>query len=108
MSYTVAAAVAVLAVLVIDLFVTRTRLVCTLRWWLSYAIIAAFQLLTNGWLTGRSIVTYRPDAILGGGAVRFIGDWRLAYAPVEDLGFGFALVLLTLIVWSRVGGRERR
>ena len=55
-----------------------------------------FQLLTNGWLTGRGIVRYDPDAILGSDRVAFIGDGRLVFAPVEDLAFGFALVLTTL------------
>lgn len=105
MSYTAAAVVAVLAVLVVDLFVVHTRVVCTLRWWISYAIILFFQLLTNGWLTGRRIVVYRPSSILGGRDVPFVGDWRIAYAPVEDLGFGFALVLLTVVVWTLVNHR---
>jgi hypothetical protein len=66
-----------------------------------------FQLLTNGWLTGRLIVTYDPDAILGSGTVPFLGDGRIAYAPVEDLGFGFALVLATCALWVWWGGRLR-
>ena len=33
--------------------------------WTAYAIVVVFQLLTNGWLTGRDIVTYDDAAILG-------------------------------------------
>ena len=43
----------------------RTRLTSTRDWWSAYAIIVVFQLLTNGWLTGRGIVRYDADAILG-------------------------------------------
>ncbi len=107
MIYTLAALVAVVAVLLVDLWALRTRVVLTLQWWLSYLIILVFQLLTNGWLTGRGIVRYRPDVILGGGTAEFLGDWRIAYAPVEDLGFGFALVLLTVIVWVRLRPASR-
>ena len=64
-----------------------------------------FQLLTNGWLTGRGIVRYGPDAIIGDGHVQLIGDGRLFYAPVEDLGFGFALVLTTCVAWVFLGRR---
>ena len=49
-----------------------------------------FQLLFNGVLTGLRIVRYDPSTILG---------LAVAYAPVEDLGFGFALILLTLASW---------
>jgi len=31
--------------------------------------------------------------------------WRLVHAPVEDLLFGFAMVLLTLAVWVWLGRR---
>lgn len=106
MTYTAITVVAVLAVLVLDQAVLRTRLTSTGTWWTAYGIVVAFQLLTNGWLTGRRIVRYDPDAILGSGTVRFLGDGRVAYAPVEDLGFGFALVLLTSVVWVRLRGRD--
>ena len=107
MTYTGAACVGVVAALVFDLWVLRTRLVATRQWWVAYAIVMGFQLLTNGWLTGRLIVTYDPDAILGSGTVPFLGDGRIAYAPVEDLGFGFALVLATCALWVWWGGRLR-
>lgn len=98
-SYTVLAALAVVVALCMDLVVLRTRLTATLRWWAAYAIVLVFQLVTNGWLTGRRIVTYDPRAIIGSRQVRFIGDGRLAFAPVEDLGFGFALALLSVAWW---------
>jgi hypothetical protein len=55
-----------------------------------------FQLVTNGWLTGRDIVSYDGDAIAG---------VRIAYAPVEDLLFGFSLVVQTLAWWVWWGRR---
>jgi lycopene cyclase domain-containing protein len=105
MSYTAAAALGIVVALIVDLVVLRTRVVLTRQWWTAYAIVFAFQLLTNGWLTGRRIVTYDPDAILGAGSVPFLGDGRIAYAPVEDLGFGFALVLGTVSLWVWWGRR---
>jgi lycopene cyclase domain-containing protein len=96
MSYSALAVVAVVAVLVVDLVVLRTRLVTRRVFWLAYAIVLAFQLLVNGVLTGRGVVTYDPGAIWGP---------RIAYAPVEDLLFGFALVTLTLASWAAVNRR---
>ena len=106
MTYTAMALVGVLAALALDLWVTRTRLTTTGAWWAAYGIIIFFQILTNGWLTGRGIVRYNPDAIIGTDQVTFLGDGRLGYAPVEDLGFGFALVLTTCAVWVWLGRRS--
>jgi lycopene cyclase domain-containing protein len=110
MTYTAIAVVAAVAAVVLDRWVARTRLTTSGTWWTAYGIIVVFQLLTNGWLTGRRIVRYDPAAILGGRQVRFVGDGRLVYAPVEDLGFGFAVVLTTCVMWvwlGHRGGEER-
>ncbi len=96
MTYTVAAVLGALGALAVDLGLLRTRLVTGLTFWATYPIIVVFQLLSNGVLTGLGVVRYNPDAILG---------LRLAYAPIEDLAFGFALVLLALSVWVWLGRR---
>jgi lycopene cyclase domain-containing protein len=59
---------------------------------MSYTMRAALQLLINGMLTGLPVVRYRSDTING---------MRIAFAPIEDLAFGFALNLVTLTLWSR-------
>jgi lycopene cyclase domain-containing protein len=105
MTYTVLAGTGVLVAVVVDRWVARTRLTSTGDWWSAYAIIVFFQLLTNGWLTGRGIVRYDPDTILGSDRVVLAGAWRLVYAPVEDLAFGFGLVLLSCVAWTWLGGR---
>ena len=94
MSYTVAAVLGVVGALLLDLVVLGTRLVLGRVFWLTYLIVLAAQLVANGVLTGRQIVRYDPHAIIG---------LRIAYAPIEDIGFGFALVLTTLVLWVRLG-----
>jgi lycopene cyclase domain-containing protein len=105
--YTVAATIAVLIAVCVDLLVLRTALVRSRTWWTAYGIVVFFQLLTNGWLTGRGIVRYSDDAIVGSGRIVFLGDGRIAYAPVEDLAFGFALVLICCAAWAWTGARTR-
>jgi lycopene cyclase domain-containing protein len=58
------------------------------------AVVAGFQLLVNGVLTCTPIVSYDPAEILGP---------RVACAPVEDLGFGFAMVTTTIALWRHAG-----
>lgn len=92
MSYTQLAIVAVAIAVSFDMYLFRTQLLKRKVFWTSYAIIIGFQLLTNWWLTSRNIVMYSPDAIIG---------FRIAAAPVEDLFFGFALVLGVMSNWIR-------
>jgi len=90
MIYTDIAILALLFAIFFDLFIIKTRLLTRAAFWTSYSIILPFQLLTNWWLTSRNIVMYSSDAILG---------VRAASAPVEDLLFGFALVLSVMAMW---------
>ena len=99
MSYTALVVIVVVATVALDLVVLRTRLLLRRAFWTAYAIVVFFQLVTNGILTGFSIVTYDPDAIVGP---------RIVYAPVEDLLFGFALVVQTLSWWVWWGRRSSR
>ena len=97
MTYTQIALMAVALSILCDGFLTRSRMVMRRSFWTAYAIILPFQLLTNWWLTSRNIVMYNPDVIIG---------FRIASAPVEDLLFGFALVLGILQLWSYWGKRH--
>lgn len=105
MTYTQIGLVAVLAAGALDLVILRTRLLARRVFWVSYAIVFVFQLLTNGVLTGFEIVRYNPDVIIGSDRPRFLGDGRIAFAPVEDLLFGFALVLTSMAWWVFWGRR---
>ncbi len=99
MTYTQLAISAVVIVIILDLYVIKTGLLKRKVFWTSYAIIVGFQLLTNWWLTSRNIVMYSPDAILG---------LRIASAPVEDLLFGFGLVVGVLVNWIRLGASDKQ
>ena len=113
MSYTTAALLMVVVTVLLDLFVLRTRLLLRRVFWVAYAIIVFFQLITNGILTGRGIVFYDGDAITGssssaGRTPALLGDGRIVFAPLEDLLFGFSLVVQTLSWWVWWGRRVDR
>jgi len=96
MNYTDIAFFAVITSVLIDLFILKPSMLTRAAFWTSYAIILPFQLLTNWWLTSRNIVMYSPDAIMG---------LRICAAPVEDLLFGFALILSVMGLWEFWGRR---
>ena len=96
MIYTDIALLAVVISVIVDLFLFKNSMLTRVAFWCSYAIILPFQLLTNWWLTSRDIVMYNPDAIIG---------IRICAAPVEDLLFGFALILSVMGLWEFWGRR---
>jgi lycopene cyclase domain-containing protein len=98
-SYTELALLGVAGAVLVDTVLLRTWLVRRRTYWTAYAIVLFFQLLTNGILTGFDIVRYDPAAILG---------WRVAFAPIEDLLFGYAMVTLTLSTWVWLGRKGVR
>ena len=105
MTYTQIAVAMILATIVLDMWVLRTRLLTRKAFWTAYAIVIFFQLLTNGILTGFNIVRYNGDVIIGSATPVLIGDGRLFFAPIEDLMFGFSLVVQTMAWWVFWGRR---
>jgi lycopene cyclase domain-containing protein len=93
--YTVLTVLAVTAVVVAELVYFKTGIFTTAQYWLSMAIVFGFQVIVDGWLTKLSapIVIYNPDEILG-----LRAPWDI---PVEDFGFGFAMVTLAILLWRR-------
>ena len=100
-AYTIGAICAPVLVAALELAVLRTGILRRVRFWATIAITLAFQVAVDGWLTKLSapIVLYRPAAILG---ARW--PWNI---PVEDFGFAFAMIALTLALWERALRRER-
>lgn len=97
--YTVATVGACLLVVLGEVLWARTGIFRRGQYWLAMAIVFAFQVLVDGWLTKLSdpIVLYAPRQMLG---VRFPLD-----IPIEDFGFGFALVTAVLVLWERAKRR---
>ena len=91
LSYTQITVYALILTIFFDIFFTKNSLLSTIRFWLSYSIILPFQLMSNWWLTSREIVIYNPDSIIG---------LRVAGAPIEDLIFGFAMILAVMSMWE--------
>ena len=91
MTYSQIAIAAAIIAIIIDLTVSSQPLLKRRAFWASYAIILPFQLLTNWWLTSNKIVMYTDTEIIG---------QRLAGAPIEDLLFGFSMILLTISAWE--------
>lgn len=95
LGYTLPAVVAVIVVIALELAVLKTGLFGKAEYWISMAIVVAFQVIVDGWLTKLSapIVIYDEQHTSG---VRF--PWDI---PVEDFLFGWAMVTAVLLLWER-------
>ena len=95
LGYTVPAVASVAVVCAAELTVLRTGLFRRPAYWVAMAIVLAFQIPVDGWLTKLSapIVLYNRAATTG---LRF--PWDI---PVEDFLYGFALVTAALLLWER-------
>lgn len=98
--YLIAATAAVALTVAAELLLLRTGLFRRPAYWLTMAIVFAFQIPVDGWLTKLSapIVLYAPEAISG---LRV--PWDI---PVEDFLFGFSMITLTLLLWERARTRK--
>jgi len=95
--YTVLTAAAIVAVVAAELLWIRSGIFRIPAYWIAIGICAAFQVPVDGWLTKLSsvIVIYNAEVFSG---VRIFWD-----SPLEDWGFGFALMTLALSLWVRQG-----
>ncbi|BBY79732.1 lycopene cyclase domain-containing protein [Mycolicibacterium pulveris] len=100
LGYTLPAVLAVVLVCMWEVVMLRTGLFRRPAYWLSMAIVMAFQVPVDGWLTKLSapIVIYDERHTSG---IRFPFD-----IPVEDFLFGWALVTAVLLLWERQRSRE--
>ncbi|MBM3655955.1 MAG: lycopene cyclase domain-containing protein [Actinobacteria bacterium] len=96
MSYTQLALLSIPLVFVFDVYITKSRILTRKSFWNAYAIMLFFQIITNWWLTSRGILTYNPEVIIG---------VRIASAPVEDLLFGFSMIVMVISQWIYWGRR---
>ncbi len=98
--YTILTLVAVLTVVAVELLWFRTGIFGTAQYWISMGIVFAFQIPMDGWLTKLSdpMVIYNPAQFVG---VRV--PWDI---PIEDFGFGFAMVTLAILLWRRALDRR--
>ena len=92
--YTVMTALGMIVVVGLELLVIRSGIFRRAKYWAALAICLGFQCLVDGWLTKLSdpIVIYNPDMFLG---IRFPFD-----IPIEDFGFGFAMITAVLMLWQ--------
>ncbi len=98
-AYPTITVVAIAAAIAVDLGLTRSRVVTSRVFWVSLGIMFFFQIFIDGWLTRSegTIVNYNDSETLG---IRVFFN-----TPVEDFGFGFALILATLSLWVWAGRR---
>jgi lycopene cyclase domain-containing protein len=98
--YPALAVVAAALVVVLELRVLRTGVFRQPAYWIAMAIVFAFMIPVDGWLTKLSapIVIYRD-----GDTSRWRPVWDILG---EEFVYAFALVTLVIIAWERSAGAD--
>ncbi|MBX2989918.1 MAG: lycopene cyclase domain-containing protein [Bacteroidetes bacterium] len=89
--YTLLAIGSGLVVIVLDVFILRTKILGTKVFWMFLCVMYGFKTVVNGYLTWRPIVMYGDEFYLG---------VRLFTIPVEDYLYGFSLITLSVVLWE--------
>jgi lycopene cyclase domain-containing protein len=97
--YPAMALAAAVLVVALELLVLRTGLFRRGSYWISMAIVFAFMIPVDGWLTKLSspIVIYDPDDVSG---LRPVWD-----ILAEEFAYAFALLTLVMLCWERATDR---
>ena len=100
--YTFLTVLAVVAVVALELCWARTGIFRTAQYWFTMLLVFGFQIPVDGWLTKLRdpVVIYNERQMSG---LRL--PWDI---PVEDFGFGFAMVTLAILLWRRRLDRAAR
>ncbi len=91
---------ALAAVVALELRWFRTGLFRQPAYWVAVAIIFAFQVPIDGWMTRLSdpIVIYNPSVLSG---------WRWPLdIPIEEFAYAWAMVTFAMLLWERAGARR--
>jgi len=96
--YPTLALTAAVAVVLAERFLFRSGIFRQPAYWISMAIVFAFMVPVDGWLTKLSapIVVYRESDTSG---VRPVWD-----ILAEEFAYAFALLTLVILVWDRARG----
>lgn len=95
--YPLLALVAAAVVVALELGVVRSGLFVQPTYWIAMAIVFAFMIVVDGWLTKLSapIVTYRPSDTSG---IRPVWD-----ILIEEYAYAFAMLTAVMLMWDKVG-----
>lgn len=100
--YTILTIIGMIVVVLVELFIVRSGIFRKPAYWIALGICLGFQIPVDGYLTKLSnpIVIYNPDMNSG---IRF--PWDI---PIEDFGFGFAMLTTVIMVWQALKNRRAR
>ena len=105
LGYTLFCGVALLLTLGLEALL-RTGLLRNRHFWIAMAIVGFFQILVDGWLTCRPVVTYAEAQFSG---IRLgcppLSLFTAGGMPLEDVVFGFAMITQALLWWTWWGRR---
>jgi len=97
--YTIAVITSLILLAVIDIFVAKTKLLGNKRFWIFLFFVVALQTIVDNYLNGR---WWLESYIVGPYPEQFYSGIRVIETPLENYGFGIAMMMTVLIVFERL------
>jgi lycopene cyclase domain-containing protein len=97
LSYTNLTIFAISFVVILDLFILKTKLLLTKRFYYFLLVVAIWQTIVDNYLNGR---WFMNEAIVGPYNPAFFSGIKIWHTPLENYFFGFALVIFNVSIFE--------
>jgi hypothetical protein len=97
LEYTFAVIISLIIIVILDMFVFKTKLILQSKWWLFLGLVIVLQTIVDNYLNGR----WWLDSFIVGpyDPVQYSGI-RIFETPLENYGFGIAMIWLCAILFE--------
>jgi hypothetical protein len=95
--YTIAVIISLLLLLVADLWIVRSKLILSRRFQIFIFMVIVLQTIVDNYLNGR---WWLDSFIVGPYPEQFYSGIRIIETPLENYGFGIAMMWLTVMIFE--------
>jgi lycopene cyclase domain-containing protein len=99
MSYTQLTILSLICIPILDIFVFQTKLLYQKKFWLMLVMVIILQTIVDNYLNGR---WFSNQAIVGPYDPKYYSGIRIWHTPLENYGFGIALISLNIMIFEKV------
>jgi hypothetical protein len=96
-SYTGLTIIAVISVAIIDLFILKTRLLLSRKFYLFLIVVTLWHTVVDNYLNGRWFLN---EAIVGPYNLSYYSGVKIWHTPIENYFFGYSLILFNISIFE--------
>lgn len=101
--YTLSVLIGLILTLFIDYYVLKTRLIKNKKWWLYVGVLFLLHTIVDNYLNGR---WWMDSYIVGPYKEGTYSGINIIETPLENYGFGFAMMLLVISIFEYLESKK--